>query len=500
MTHDFIKFNNVSFSYEGMSTPLFEKLNFQIQEGWTGVIGPNGSGKSTLLKLSTGLLKCTSGLIEISGQTFYAEQRTDIPPAEFIQILERRDRRIYRLIEMMQIEIDWINRWETLSQGERKRIQIASALWNDERIIALDEPTNHLDLPTKELIITTLKSFQGAGLIVSHDRDLLKKLCAKYIFAEPPRVDMRKGDLDDVTEQRETENEYYRKEARNKQAEIKKLEAEFKRRKDNEEKARNKYSKRKVDPKDRDAKGRIDLARLTGKDAVWGNLKTAMAARIEKANEELNGIGIRKEFRKGITLSSSLSKRNFLINEDAGVLKLSDDKTLFYPQLVIKPDSRIALRGANGTGKSSLVNYLLGRINADEENITCIPQEITEDESVKLIREIRKMNSSQFGKLMIIMSRLGSDPKKVIETESPSPGEARKLMLGLGITKDPHIIILDEPTNHMDLVSIECLEEALSNVSCALLLVSHDVRFLEKLTSENWNIIGGGNKLELRID
>ena len=500
MSYNFIKFNNVSFTYEGMSSLLFEGLTFQIQEGWTGIIGPNGSGKSTLLKLSTGNLKCSIGFIETSGNTYYAEQRTDYPPAEFFEMLKKRDKHFYRLIEQMEIDAGWIERWGSLSHGERKRIQIAAALWNDSGIVALDEPTNHLDIRTKDLILNSLLAFKGTGLIVSHDRDLLNRLCIKYIFTEPPRIDIRKGDLDDVMEQRKTENDYLIKSARNKQAEIRKLEAEYKRRQENEEKAKNKYSKKNLDPKDRDAKGRIDLARLTGKDAVWGNLKTAMSARIDKANSELNGIEFKKEFRKGITLSSSRSNRNFLLNEEAGCLKLSDKKILNFPQLVIKPDSRISLIGANGSGKSTLVNYLLGKLNAELEHITYIPQEITANESSVLIQEVKKMNSKDFGKLMIVMSRLGSDPKKVIESDSPSPGETRKLMLGLGIAKEPHIIILDEPTNHMDLISIECLEEALQNVNCALLLVSHDTIFLEKLTTERWEIKEIGNELVLNLE
>ena len=112
-------------------------------------------------------------------------------------------------------------------------------------------------------------------------------------------------------------------------------------------------------------------------------------------------------------------------------------------------------------------------------------------------KQIKSLSNEELGKLMIIVSRLGSDAKRVLDTELPSPGETRKLLLGLGITKNPHIIIMDEPTNHMDLVSIECLEEALKNVKCALLLVSHDKRFLESLTDINWNIKKNSNEFKL---
>jgi len=160
--------------------------------------------------------------------------------------------------------------------------------------------------------------------------------------------------------------------------------------------------------------------------------------------------------------------------------------------LLIAPTDKIALTGENGSGKSTLIRFIFKYINAEPENITYIPQEISIDETKRLMDEIRTLRNEQLGKLMIIASRLGSDAKRLLVTDVPSPGESRKLLLGLGITKSPHIIIMDEPTNHMDLVSIECLEDALKNVSCALLLVSHDKRFLEALTDKTWKISGDG--------
>ena len=89
---------------------------------------------------------------------------------------------------------------------------------------------------------------------------------------------------------------------------------------------------------------------------------------------------------------------------------------------------------------------------------------------------------------MTVVSRLGSRPARLLESVEPSPGEVRKLLLGLGIALQPHLIIMDEPTNHLDLPSMECLEGALRDCPCALLLVSHDERFLRGLTRTRWHI------------
>ena len=89
---------------------------------------------------------------------------------------------------------------------------------------------------------------------------------------------------------------------------------------------------------------------------------------------------------------------------------------------------------------------------------------------------------------MTIISRLGSRPQRLLETGQPSPGEVRKLLLALGMLHTPHLIVMDEPTNHLDVPSIECLEAALHDCPCGLLLVSHDEYFLSRLTKTRWQI------------
>jgi ATPase subunit of ABC transporter with duplicated ATPase domains len=351
----------------------------------------------------------------------------------------------------------------------------------------------------KNMIVDSLKSFKGIGLIISHDRDLIENLCEQFLFIDFGKVEYRRGRLSETTAQRQLENESALKQFEIKQIEISKLENEHKRRSEIVEQSKKKISKKKIDRKDRDAKGKIDLARLTGKDAGAGRLKTIMKARLENAKTELQNIDIKRGYKTGILLSSSASPRNYLLNLEPGSLQLSPAKKLVYSNLFVLPRDKIALTGENGSGKSSFIKYILTKLNADSESITYIPQEITIDQTKELMNEIYNLPNEQLGKLLIIVSRLGSDAKRILETDLPSPGETRKLLLGLGITKNPHIIIMDEPTNHMDIVSIECLEDALNNVRCAMLLVSHDKRFLSELTSVEWEINSFSNENELLV-
>ncbi|MDR2033703.1 MAG: ABC transporter ATP-binding protein, partial [Helicobacteraceae bacterium] len=115
-----------------------------------------------------------------------------------------------------------------------------------------------------------------------------------------------------------------------------------------------------------------------------------------------------------------------------------------------------------------------------------LPQEIDAGKSAELLENIKKMKNDEKGFLMSLIVRLGSDPKALLQSHSPSPGETRKLLLSQGLLQKPALIIMDEPTNHLDIISIEALENALRAYNGALLLVSHDRRFLANVTDEIW--------------
>jgi ATPase subunit of ABC transporter with duplicated ATPase domains len=135
-----------------------------------------------------------------------------------------------------------------------------------------------------------------------------------------------------------------------------------------------------------------------------------------------------------------------------------------------------------------LIRHLINVLNAPKEHITYVPQEIDLSRSQDTLVQARALPHDQLGHLMTIVSRLGSRPHRLLDSTEPSPGETRKLLLALGMTRLPHIIVMDEPTNHMDLPSIECLEQALADCPCSLLLVSHDKRFLKALAQIEWRI------------
>ena len=170
----FLQFDRVSFAYPGMAEPLLADVTAHFPEGtWTGIVGANGAGKTTILKLAAGALSPSDGAIRQIGAAQYAVQRTDAPPDEWDDFMDAWDPVAMDVRRQLGVSPDWAGRWETLSHGERKRVQIAIALWHQPDVLALDEPTNHLDADAKRVLLAALKSFRGAGLLVSHDRDFL---------------------------------------------------------------------------------------------------------------------------------------------------------------------------------------------------------------------------------------------------------------------------------------------------------------------------------------
>jgi ATPase subunit of ABC transporter with duplicated ATPase domains len=579
---------DIEFSHPGMGTPLFENLTVQFPAGtWTGIVGANGSGKTTLLQIATGALTPAHGAVHTQGPALYVAQRTDDAPPLFDDFIWAPD--AAALKSRLRIGDDWPERWDTLSHGERKRAQIATALWREPALLALDEPTNHIDADARALLTGVLKNFRGVGILVSHDRELLDELCTRCLMLEPPRATLRPGNITAALAQQEIDGQTAQSESDALKRAASRLRAEAQRRhvvaQQQAAAARGSHQKKPI-KNDPDGRGMRNLAKLTGKDAVANRLAGQMKTRAARVEKERASIQVTKRYETGIRVDgASFSSRDFLLRLPAGALPLgapegratppaeplprtaaitaqpeisprpgadasprlgagaspclgSDasprpgtgasphldadasphlgtgasphlgvgvsprpgagaspcpggqtrQRRLHFPDLAIGGADRIALTGANGTGKSTLIRHILANLRLPAEKLVCVPQEISAADSRALLGQIKKLPNDERGRIMTTISRLGSRPARLLESAQPSPGEVRKLLLALGIVRGPHLIVMDEPTNHMDLPSILCLEEALADCPCALLLVSHDRAFLEKTTRTRWHL------------
>jgi len=479
---------NLTFGYDAAAPPLFTDLEAHFPIGWTGVVGANGAGKSTLLRLAAGIIEPWQGRVSGVGKAVYCSQRTDSIPEGLPRFLAAADGEARRLRGRLGIVSDWPSRWETLSHGERKRAQIALALWREPELLAVDEPTNHLDIFSRSLLASALSEWRGVGILVSHDRELLDGLCRQCLFLEPGVIVMRPGGYTRGAEQAAGERRSTREQALRIRREAARLKREAARRRSRAAGADRRRSKRSLARKDADGREKLDRARITGKDGTDGRLLRQLNGRLRHLELEAQQLHVPKETALKFWLTGSISRRDQVLALAPGNLNLGGRRTLTWPDLTLRPADRVALTGANGAGKSTLLRFLVASSGLDTEKLVYLPQEIALERSQQILASARALPRAELGHLMTVVSGLGSDPEALLQTPVPSPGETRKLLLALGVTRRPHLIVMDEPTNHLDLPSIELLEQALATCPCALLLVSHDLRFLTATTRRRWEI------------
>ncbi len=483
-----LSLENITFQYESSPGPLWNPVRVSFMTGWTGVMGANGTGKTTLLCLATGHLTPLSGTLIGAGSSVYCPQRTDDPPEQFREFMMAADGEAWHWRGLLGLKPDWPDRWDTLSHGERKRAQIAVALWSNPEVLAIDEPTNHLDRKARNQIIQALHEFRGIGLIVSHDRDLLDELCQRMVVVDPPDVVLIPGGYTEAAatyQARLSEMETTRTRAK---LEVERLEKEFKKREAKSRKYAKGFSKKNLDRHDSDGRARIDGARLTGRDAKAGQLSNQIKSRMNQALDTLEKARVKKEYKSHFWMETEQYPGDRLSIIPPGRIPMGENLYLEVPERILTPTDRVAITGPNGAGKTTLLRYILEHLSIPLERVVYLPQEITAAESSEILESIRTLSETDRGRVMTIVSCLGSRPDRLLVSETPSPGEVRKLLLALGISRQPWLIILDEPTNHLDLPTVELLEAALKESPCALIVVSHDERFLSAVTNQRWEL------------
>ncbi len=174
--------SSLSFSYTQQALPLFSSVNLRIGDGWTGFAGSNGCGKTTLALLIAGRLSPDSGSIRAGGSISYCPQIPEEISIDDYQYLYDYSADSMALKRMLGLDDEMYERPDTLSGGEKKRLQLFLALSASPDILILDEPTNHLDERNKEILLDALRAFRGAGILISHDRSFMDRLTGRTVI------------------------------------------------------------------------------------------------------------------------------------------------------------------------------------------------------------------------------------------------------------------------------------------------------------------------------
>ncbi|MBO4698717.1 ABC-F family ATP-binding cassette domain-containing protein, partial [bacterium] len=330
-----IQISNLNFSYSSSNSTLFEDFSIQFFDGWTCVAGSNGCGKSTLLKLIGGLIEPDGGKISCDGvmnsdmsenSIIYCPQETAEIPENLYTAFWFDDNEVRRFFSRLCVTEEMLERYDTLSGGEKKRIQIACALAEQPNVLLLDEPTNHLDAETTKMISDALGDFHGTGIMVSHDRGFADSLCNRtiYLYNEShafaggrdciacntypcgltKALELRQSGQ---TQSRENWERLNSKAASEKQRSAK-LEAE-------NQKSKARLSKKTVSANDHDAKRKLDVARISGKDRTTGDAKARLETQIRQTEAERDNIKKALSRKEGFSVENTDFSKPIIIEE-----------------------------------------------------------------------------------------------------------------------------------------------------------------------------------------
>jgi len=486
---------------------LLDETSASIPAGHcVGLVGRNGTGKTTLLRLITHQIEVDEGSIsvpprwrigitsqeapegqgtlveavlaadaELSELTAEAETATD--PDRISYIYERlaekeahsAPARAARILAGLGFDEAAQQRsLGEFSGGWRMRVMLASLLFTQPELLLLDEPTNHLDLEAALWLEDYLRGYDGTILIVSHDRGLLNRVAREILHLEGGKLTLYQGGYD-------------------------RFEATRRMRLDQNERARAKQDIQRAH-----IQKFVDRFRYKATKARQAQSRIKMLERMEPIPEYSDGARVTFDFPDPVPpLSPPLfSVLNASVGYDGSPV-LSD------LSLRLDEDDRVALLGANGNGKSTLMRLLAGRLKEMSGTVTAAPklrvgyfaQHQTEEldmNATPVIELSRKRPDDRDEQLRNQLGRFGfSQQRADTKVANLSGGEKARLLFALMTCEKPHILLLDEPTNHLDVDSRQALIQAINSFAGAVVIVSHDPHVIELTADRFWLVANG---------
>ncbi len=488
-----IHLERVSFAF-GDAAPILDQAALHLPEGWSGLVGENGAGKTTLLRLLAGEIEPDSGVIRFQPDAptiALCPQEVEEPGRDIPALARRDDGEACRIRGALGLRPAELERWETLSPGERKRWQVGAALARAPEILLLDEPTNHADAEMRALLLAALQSFRGAGLVVSHDRALLDCLTERTLRLSGGQARLYPGSYREASALWEAEAREAQTRRSAAQEEARRAERKLADARRERDAAQRSMSGRGRDPKDRDGRSVVAKTRRAWAEDGLGARVNRTRAAAERARQAIPDLAARVELGRSVFVGFAPAPKPTLLSLDLEELRAGEVPLLREVRVRLGREDRVRLEGPNGAGKTTLLEALLAGSTLDERHLLFLPQETEREEAAELLAQVRGLEHEVRGRVLSLVAALGTDPDRLLASQSPSPGEVRKLQLAFGLGRHVWALVLDEPTNHLDLPTVERLEEALAQYPGAILLVSHDDAFAGRVASRSWRIANG---------
>ena len=482
-----LKINSLSKEY--LNHQVLTDISFIINsEDRIGLIGINGSGKTTLLKVISGEEVQDSGQIIKTPNNLvigYIPQVVDFPIADNITeglalSLEIDDNEIYKIniaLDKLNIGDLALKPFNALSSGQKTKIYLARLLIQDPDILLLDEPTNHLDIESLEWLENYLKNYQGAFLVVSHDRKFLDNTVTKILELDNGKIKIYGGNYSFYRQQKIIE---FESQKRNYMAQENKKERILERVRT----MKNQTQQLEVVTSGADHYKRRKAAKSASR------AKSAEKMLIKQLNE--NGIEKPQEdFELSVLFKPKRESSKLIVFLEKISKKFDENQIISDLSFEIDRGDRIALIGSNGSGKSTLINLILNKLNPTSGKIEMgcnIDIGYLSQEHGQLNSELNPIdyliNVTKIDKTLaykLVKRFLFNDEDIKVSINKLSSGQKSKLLLASIMASGSNFIILDEPTNYLDIPSREALEEALISYKGTLLVVSHDRYFLNRI-------------------
>lgn len=460
---------NISYSYSRVT--VYEDASFTIAKGDTvGLVGPNGAGKSTLFKLFMKKEEPDEGKIEIIGTVGHVPQEIKHDPVlenatdirSYINPdLKKEDWELIVMLHSLEVNADLEIQPKILSGGQRTKLALIRAIIAEPDILLLDEPTNFLDTTGKKWIMEFLSEYPKTLIVISHDLNLLDLSINKIIAINPmtKRIEEYKGNYSKYVKQKEHNDKMVKKKFENDQKEISRMK-----------------------------KGLQNMA--SGSTEKGARARANVQRRIDRLKDSLPELP--KELANiKFTLPDPIHLGEIPISAENISKSFQETVILSNVSLSIRRGERIALYGPNGAGKSTFIKILMGRITTDTGEVKNDPklhigyysQEFeTFDFNKTILETVEEKCHLPMNQILPILAKFNFSRHRIQQKIGTlSGGEKTRLSIGLLMLQNYNLLILDEPTTYLDVVSQKTILEALKRYKGAMLFVSHTPEFVEGL-------------------